>query len=62
MFLDIEIISGFYPLQIFASIDVLIVDQKVHAESAIAIFVFCITDKLQRKQCGSELCSETPKT
>lgn len=42
MFLDIEIISGFYPLQIFASIDVLIVDQKVHAESAIAIFVLFV--------------------
>lgn len=50
MFLNIEITSGFHPLQVFASVDELIIDQEVHTESAIAIFVFfCITDKLQRK-------------
>lgn len=42
MFLDIEITSGCHPLQVFASEDVLIIDQKVHAESAIAIFVLFV--------------------
>lgn len=39
MILEIEITSGFHPLQVFASIDVFIIDQKVHAESAFDIFV-----------------------
>lgn len=42
MFLDIEITCGFHPLQVFASIDVLIMSHKVHAESAIAIFVLFV--------------------
>lgn len=42
MLLDIEITCGFHPLQVFASIDVLIMSHKVHAESAIAIFVLFV--------------------